>query len=131
MFQNKTISIAGKSELDVYLDEAKLDYEVFEDSDVLNYWKDNAKRFLDLSIMAQDVLSIPITTVALESAFSIGGYVLTKFRSSLHHENVQMLVCTKNWLHGFSLVADDDNDSELETSLLSKQDLNVLVEDED
>ncbi|EOX99846.1 T6D22.19, putative [Theobroma cacao] len=93
MFQNETISIAGKSELDVYLDEAKLDYEVFEDLDVLNYWKDNAKRFPDLSIMARDVLSIPITTVASESAFN--------------------------------------DDSELETSLLSKQDSNVLIEDED
>ncbi|EOY16179.1 T6D22.19-like protein [Theobroma cacao] len=119
MFQNETISIARKFEFDVYLGEAKLDYEVFEDLNVLNYWKDNAKRFPDLSVMARDVLSISITTVASESAFSIGGHVLTKFRSSLHHENVEMLVCTKNWLHGFSLAADDD-DSELETSLLSK-----------
>ncbi|XP_017979911.1 PREDICTED: zinc finger BED domain-containing protein RICESLEEPER 2-like [Theobroma cacao] len=92
MFQNETIFIAGKFELDVYLDEAKLDYEVFEDLNVLNYWKDNAKHFPDLSIMARDVLSISITTIASESAFSIGGYVLTKFRSSLHHENVQKLV---------------------------------------
>ncbi|WRX28149.1 HAT [Theobroma cacao] len=76
MFQNETISIARKSELDAYFDEAKLDYEVFEDLDVLNYRKDNAKRFSNLSIMARDVLSISITTVASESAFSIGGYVL-------------------------------------------------------
>ncbi|WRX28662.1 HAT [Theobroma cacao] len=61
MFQNETISIARKSELDVFLDEAKLDNEVFEDLDVLNYWKNNAKRFPDLSIMARDVLNIPNT----------------------------------------------------------------------
>lgn len=83
MFQNETISTAGKSELDIYLDEAKLNYEVFKDLDVLNYWKNNAKHFPDLSIMARDVLSIPITMVALESTFSIGGHVVTKFRSSL------------------------------------------------
>ncbi|KAF7810183.1 zinc finger BED domain-containing protein RICESLEEPER 2-like [Senna tora] len=60
-----------------------LDFDFYEDLEVLQYKKDVQKRFPHLSIMARDVLSIPITTVASESAFSIGARVLTKYRSSI------------------------------------------------
>ncbi|KAH0696240.1 hypothetical protein KY290_013595 [Solanum tuberosum] len=71
-FEGTSVCIAGKSKLDLYLEEKKLNYQTFHEMDVIKYWKDNEKKYPDLSIMARDVLSVPITTVASESAFSIG-----------------------------------------------------------
>ena len=87
-----------QSQLDIYLDEGSY---VGNDLDVLEYWKLNKHRFPELAIMACDILSIPITTVASESSFSIGGRILHKYRNCLLPKTVQTLICTRNWLHDF------------------------------
>ena len=69
-----------QSQLDIYLDEGSY---VGNDLDVLEYWKLNKHQFPELAIMACDILSIPITTVASESTFSIGGLILHKYRNCL------------------------------------------------
>jgi len=50
--------------------------------------------------MAHDIVSIHISTVALESIFSIGELVIDQYRSSLKPDIVEALVCTTDWLHG-------------------------------
>ena len=55
---------------------------------MLGYWRDRSNIFDDLVRMACDLLNIPITTVASESAFSIGSRVLSKYRSSILDETI-------------------------------------------
>ncbi|CAL9217351.1 unnamed protein product, partial [Arabidopsis halleri] len=91
-----------KSHLDIYLAEPRLEWKAFPNLDVLRYWKDNQHRLGDLALMVLDILSIPITTVSSESAFSIGSRVLTPYRNRLLPQNVRALLCTRNWLRGFA-----------------------------
>lgn len=86
-----------KSQLDVYLSEKKLELQHYKDLDILNGWKTNYHRYLDLILMVRDMLTIPITMVALESAFSIGAHVLNKYRSTLLSSNVEALIFIRNW----------------------------------
>ena len=85
-----------KSELDIYLSEDIVEED--DSFDVLRWWKVNSDRFPVLSRMARDVLAVPVSTVASESAFSTGGRVLDVFRSSLTPKIVEALVCTSDWL---------------------------------
>ncbi|KAG5075945.1 hypothetical protein JHK84_057176 [Glycine max] len=77
--QDEDVSQMGKSQLDTYLEEANLSNKYHPNLDVLQYWKDNQAQFLDLSLLASDILSIEITTMTFESAFSIGSRVLNKY----------------------------------------------------
>ncbi|GKA32858.1 zinc finger BED domain-containing protein RICESLEEPER 2-like protein [Tanacetum coccineum] len=94
----------SKSELDRYLNE---DVEDESDKfDILNWWKVNSRRFPVLSLLARDVLAIPISMVASESMFSTGGRVLDAFRSSLTPPVVESLICTQDWFRENSMMLD-------------------------
>jgi hypothetical protein len=85
-----------RNELDRYLAEEREDDN--NKLDILDWWKRQSTGFPILSTLARDVLAIPISTVASESAFSTSGCVLDDFRSSLTPFMVQALVCTQDWL---------------------------------
>jgi len=99
--QRQLVTETGKSQLDVYFDEANLDFHCYEDMDVLQWWKRNNNRFPDLSILACDLLSVPITTVASDFEFCMGSRVFNKYKDRLLSKNVETRMCTRTWLHNF------------------------------
>ena len=89
-----------KSDLEVYLEKPEL-LVVEAEGDpfvVLDWWKINNVKYPALSRMARDILCIPVSTVASESAFSAGGRVLDDYRSSLTADMVEVLVCNGDWI---------------------------------
>ena len=86
--------------MQLYFNEKR--FERKKELDILTFWKGEQFRHPILSRLACDVMSIPISTVASESAFSTGGRVLNKYRSSLLPEVVQALICIRDWIHGKS-----------------------------
>ncbi|KAL0012131.1 hypothetical protein SO802_007239 [Lithocarpus litseifolius] len=69
-----------------------------EQFDVLGWWKHNGSKYPTLQRIARDILAIPMTTVASESAFSTSGRLLSPHRSRLHHDTLEALMCGQNWL---------------------------------
>ncbi|KAF7841566.1 zinc finger BED domain-containing protein RICESLEEPER 1-like [Senna tora] len=85
-----------KTDLDKYLETDAIDDA--PSFDVLTWWRENATKYKVVSLIARDVLAMPVSTVASESAFSTGGRVLDVFRSSLSPKMTEALICTQNWL---------------------------------
>ncbi|MBA0750891.1 hypothetical protein Gogos_002271, partial [Gossypium gossypioides] len=50
----------------------KLELELNSQIDVLDYWSKSSIQYRELSFLARDLLAIPMSTVASESAFSMG-----------------------------------------------------------
>jgi hypothetical protein len=50
-----------------------------------------------LARIACDLLAIPASTVASESAFSTGSRIISDYRSSLSSKTVEALVCLQDW----------------------------------
>ncbi|WVZ82105.1 hypothetical protein U9M48_029407 [Paspalum notatum var. saurae] len=108
------------SELDKYLEEDTI--SVDSEFDILQYWKMSSATYPVLARMARDILAIPASSVASESAFSSGERIINDYRSRLSCETVEALVYLQDWLRGRdligpthdsiagSLIGDDDDD---------------------
>jgi hypothetical protein len=100
-----------KSELEKYLAEECEDTEM--KLDLLTWWKASEQRFPVLAGMARDVLAIPISSVASESAFSTSGHILDDFRSSLTPFMLEAIVCAQDWLRWSTPIDIEENIEEL------------------
>ncbi|XP_076937823.1 zinc finger BED domain-containing protein DAYSLEEPER-like [Bidens hawaiensis] len=65
------------TELDLYLQEKVWIKET--EIDLLAWWKTNGVKYPRLQKIARDILAIPISTVASESAFSTSGRLVPKY----------------------------------------------------
>lgn len=83
-----------KSELDLYLEELVLfNQSNISKFDILGYWKNIGVKYPTLQRIVKNFLAIPISTVASESAFSIGGgKFLTPHHSKLNEDTVEALM---------------------------------------
>ncbi|KAF7833130.1 zinc finger BED domain-containing protein RICESLEEPER 2-like [Senna tora] len=52
-----------------------------------------------LQKMVRDILAIPISTVASESAFSTGGRLVSPHRSKLKEDTLEAFMCSQNWIY--------------------------------
>ena len=86
-----------KFKVDVYLEEERfiMDEQNFS---ILAWWSANSGKYPILSRIARDLLAVPISTVPSESAFSMGGKVVSPQRSRLHPATVEALMCLQSWL---------------------------------
>ena len=48
-------------------------------------------------IITHDVLTVPVSTVASEAAFSTGGRVVSDKRCSLAPDSIEANICVKDW----------------------------------
>ncbi|XP_057953879.1 zinc finger BED domain-containing protein DAYSLEEPER-like [Malania oleifera] len=88
---------APMSELEMFFREWMVDCD--KELDILDFWRSHEYRYPILSRMARDILLIPISTVALESTFSIRGKVINMSCSSLTPDNAETIILTRDWLY--------------------------------
>ena len=101
LFVNNSSSSSKKHgsvrmEFDHFIDEGVLKRS--EDFDILAWWKSNGLKYPTLQRTARNILAIPVTTVASESAFSTSGRLLSPHRSRLHPKTIEAMMCAQNWL---------------------------------
>ena len=91
-----TLTLSQANDIDKYLG-SRLVSSHQVSLDVLKWWKDNQVEFPILSVFARDILSVPVSTISSESAFSLSGRILDNRRMSLTPEMVECLTCLKDW----------------------------------
>ncbi|KAK2641412.1 hypothetical protein Ddye_023175 [Dipteronia dyeriana] len=73
-------------------------YNNSHDFDILSWWKGHKGKYPILAKVARDILVIPLSTVASESTFSVGGRFLSSQLRRLHPDTLEALMCTQNWI---------------------------------
>ncbi|KAL1569306.1 hypothetical protein AAHA92_00798 [Salvia divinorum] len=96
----RSTSAGSVSELDIYYesrfsfnDEGPTPAQI----DVLDWWGTHEKDFPILASMAKEIFSVPASTVAVESAFSVGACVLDERRSNLSARNMEAVMLLDDW----------------------------------
>lgn len=96
-FLHETSQSEGtKSDLDKYLEEPLFPRNA--EFSILNWWKVHTPRYPILSMMARNVLGIPMSKAASDSAFRTGGRVLDRDWSMLNPSTLQALMCSQDWI---------------------------------
>ena len=85
---NEAVDLTIASEMDYFSQDPTLDHNL----NPLEWWRKSEERFPTLADLAKKLLCIPATSVESERIFSVAGNIVTRKRSCLKPENVDMLV---------------------------------------
>ena len=93
--QQTSSSQSIKSDLDMYLEEAVHPSKegLSDNFNVLAWWKFNEAKYPILSLVARDILAIPVS-----AALNVEGRSLNHYMSSMDAMTVQGLLCAQGWL---------------------------------
>jgi hypothetical protein len=83
-------------ELARYINSELVTHSDEEELNILHWWYTKRKTYPVLSILARDVLSVPVSTVSSESAFSMCGRIIDDRRQSLTPDMVKSLMTVKD-----------------------------------
>ena len=108
-------SLGAGSELSAYLDSDTVQ-KYDDDFNLLTWWQDHKLTYPSLSMLAKDVLTVPVSTISSESAFSLTGRIIEERRRRLTSEMVEMLTCIKDWEEGNARTQHTVENKELEDS---------------
>ena len=86
---------SNASELVSYLDCDTVN-QLDDTFDILRWWHEHKLTYPVLSIMAKDVLTVPVSTISSESTFSMTGRIIEDQRRRLKPETVEWLTCMKD-----------------------------------
>ncbi|XP_028071412.1 zinc finger BED domain-containing protein DAYSLEEPER-like isoform X2 [Camellia sinensis] len=110
---------------------SKLDHYLEEDVvtrtpnfDVLTWLKSNASKYPTLQAIARDFLAIPVSTVASESAFSTSGRLVSPYRSRLHPDTLEALMCAQSWLWAVEMQGNSTLESVGYATIYAEMDMN-------
>ena len=98
-----------------------------EDFKILDWWRLQSTNFPVLSRLARDILTIPVSTVSSESAFSTAGRIIEDRRTSLTPEMVEVLTCLKDWEHADKRMQYTVEDQEI---LQHFNEMNIIDDDD-
>jgi hypothetical protein len=87
---------ANTSELVSYLD-CDTVKQLHDEFDILRWWHEHKLTYPMLSIMAKDILTVHVSTISLESMFSMIGRIIEERWTRLKSETVEWLTCIKDW----------------------------------
>ena len=96
LLQTASSLCSNISELISYLDCDTMNH-LDDDFNILDWWHQHKLTYPVLSIMAKDILTVPIITISSESTFSMTGRIIEERRRKLKPKMVEMLTCIKDW----------------------------------
>ena len=66
---------------------------------MLARWKSVKNKYSLISVIARDILTVPMSTIASKSTFSTDRRILDEKKSRMTSKIIEMLLCYKVWLN--------------------------------